>query len=232
MAKLNIDPLSGALEAGANAVEKVAGVFTTNAENDAQRSADEQMALLEAYQAEFHHRDNRTWADSLADTFNRLVRPVIVVIIIFIFCIAYVDPARFAEITLALSSIPNGYWVLLSVIIGFYFGGRMQLKSQDFVFRKHQVRAVQALIEAKKEFRKLKMDSDEPDRQTGDAVAKVEAVNQARREQVNDVVALYAETPAQDRPEVLSGLVTVMVREPEERAVKRRRRRLGPRRLK
>jgi len=28
--------------------------------------------------------------------------------------------------------LPAGYWALVTVIIGFYFGGRMQLKAQDF----------------------------------------------------------------------------------------------------
>ena len=38
------------------------------------------------------------------------------------------DPAAFA----ALALLPAGYWALVTVIIGFYFGGRMQLKAQDF----------------------------------------------------------------------------------------------------
>ena len=32
----------------------------------------------------------------------------------------------------ALALLPAGYWALVTVIIGFYFGGRMQLKAQDF----------------------------------------------------------------------------------------------------
>ena len=32
----------------------------------------------------------------------------------------------------AVAGLPAGYWALVTVIIGFYFGGRMQLKAQNF----------------------------------------------------------------------------------------------------
>ena len=142
MSKLFENPISAITDSVSKGVETVAGVFTSNKEKDAQRSADEQMALLKTYQAEFNARQNRTWADSLADAFNRLIRPMIVSLILFIFVIAYFSPTHLAEITLALSSIPDGYWTLLSVIIAFYFGGRMQLKSQQFKFSETQAQAV------------------------------------------------------------------------------------------
>ena len=31
--------------------------------------------------------------------------------------------------------MPDGFWALLSVIVAFYFGGRMQLKRQDMAIR-------------------------------------------------------------------------------------------------
>jgi len=203
MAQVNLDPVSGVIEAGANAVEKVAGVFTTNAENDAKRSADEQMALLRSYQAEFNQRENRTLIDAIADAFNRLVRPFIVTIIVAIFVVSYISPEHFAKITIAMGSVPNGYWALLSVIIGFYFGGRMQLKSQDFAFKKTQADAVQALIQAKGEFRKMEMDTDEPDRVVGDKAAKGGAADQARTAQSNAVITRFLSTiPATQEEEL------------------------------
>lgn len=185
------DPISGVIETGAKAFEAVAGVFTENAERGAQRAADEQKALLEAYQAEFNQRTNRTWIDSFADAFNRLIRPAIVIIIISIFIIAYVSPERFTLISIAMSSIPNGYWALLSVIIGFYFGGRMQLKNQDFQLRQSQVNAVKVLMEAKKEFRNIALDKDEPDRAVGDALGKSPSVEQGRQGLSNGVIEAY-----------------------------------------
>lgn len=188
---IKVDPVSTIIETGAKAVETVAGVFSENAEKGAQRAAEEQKALLQSYQAEFSKGTNRTLIDSVADGFNRLIRPVIVSIIMFVFIVAYVSPERFVLIAQAMGTVPNGYWALLSVIIGFYFGGRMQLKSQDFQLNQSHVNAVKTLIETKKEFRKLEMDRDEPDRAHGDSIAKDPIVDVARGGHSNGVVAAY-----------------------------------------
>jgi hypothetical protein len=218
MPGLNLNPVTAAAQAVGSTVEKVAGVFTSNAEKDAQRSADEQMALLKAYQAEFHAREKRTWIDAIADSFNRLIRPFIVTIIICIFLIAYISPERFALITTALGSVPDGYWALLSVIIAFYFGGRMQLKSQDFKFKAAQADAVKALIETKKAFRKLEMDDDEPDKLAGDNAAKSDAVNQLRSGQRNRVLDTYLAVPETERAAALKKTVSNIKNVAEEDA--------------
>lgn len=208
---MEINPISGTIKAGAKAIETVAGVFTENAEKGAKRAAEEQKALLMAYQAEFNQRTNRTVVDSIADAFNRLVRPTIVTIIISIFIIAYFDPEHFTAISLAMSSIPAGYWALLSVIIGFYFGGRMQLKSQDFQFKRHQLDAVNALIETKKKFRRIEMDNDEPDRAVGDQIGKSADTEREREQSQNGVIALYKKAISQaDEKEQLNKVVSTM----------------------
>lgn len=186
----SLDPTSKIIEAASKGVETVAGVFTSNKEKDAQRSAEEQMALMQAYQAEFNQRQNRNIIDSIADGFNRLIRPFIVVLVLSIFIVAYISPAHLAEISAAINVIPQGYWTLLSIIIAFYFGGRMQLKSQQFKFNETQAVAIKQLIETKKEFRKLEMDSDEPDRLVGETDAKNHLVDQQRKSQLNDIVDL------------------------------------------
>lgn len=185
---MKINPVSAVVDSVSKGVESVAGVFTTNKENEAQRSADEQIAILQAYQAEFNQKQNRNWVDSLADGFNRLVRPFIVILVLFIFFIAYISPSHLAQITFALSSIPDGYWALLSVIIAFYFGGRMQLKSQQFKFNESQLVAVKALIETKEEFRRLSIDNDEPDKLLGDELGKSELVDVERASEGNTVL--------------------------------------------
>ncbi|MDH5228648.1 MAG: holin family protein [Gammaproteobacteria bacterium] len=227
---IDINPVTSAIKAGTAAVETVAGVFTSNKEKDAQRSADEQMALLRAYQAEFNQKENRNWIDSFADGFNRLVRPFIVSIVVFIFILAYINPTHFAQITLALSSIPNGYWGLLSVIITFYFGGRMQLKSHDFQFKQSQLEAVRALVETKKEFRKLETETDEPDKLVGDSVAKADGVDKERETQMNEVIErfLKAEKEGSDPKQVLQETVKELNTESETRTQQRQKR--GPRR--
>ena len=49
--------------------------------------------------------------------------------------LAPVAPVRFLEIAQAYQMMPDGFWALLSVIIAFYFGGRMQLKGQDMAVK-------------------------------------------------------------------------------------------------
>lgn len=125
-----------------------------------------------------------------------------------------------AEITLAISAIPQGYWTLLGIIIAFYFGGRMQLKSQNFKFNESQAQAVKALIETRKEFRKLEMDTDEPDRMIGEEIAKNDSLDTDRSAQVNDVVTLALKST---NNEALLKKVAEMKKESPDEVRKRRR---------
>lgn len=142
--------------------KEVAEVFKENAENKGQRVHDEtmadigrDMASLQQFGAEFHDRSNRTWWDSFVDGLNRLPRPLLTIAILSFFVLAPLNPARFLEIAKAYELMPPGYWALLSVIIGFYFGGRMQIKSQDMAIKKDAVQAMKELVAMKQEFRKL-----------------------------------------------------------------------------
>ena len=142
--------------------KEVAEVFKENAEKKGQRAHEEtmadigrDMASLQQYGAEFHERSNRTWWDSFVDGLNRLPRPLLTIAVLSFFVLAPLHPARFLEIAKAYELMPPGYWALLSVIVGFYFGGRMQIKSQDMAVKKDAVQAMKDLVVMKQEFRKL-----------------------------------------------------------------------------
>ena len=90
------------------------------------------MAVLAQYAAEFHTRINRTWLDSLSDSLNRLVRPLFGLACFFSLVAIPVWPEHALYASQALAAMPDGYWVLLSIIVTFYFGGRMQVKAHDF----------------------------------------------------------------------------------------------------
>ena len=220
---INLNPVSAVIDAAAKGVKTVGGVFSSNKENDAQRSSDEQMAVMQSYQAEFNQRQNRTKIDALADAFNRLVRPTIVSLVIFIFIIAYVSPKRLYDISTALALIPQGYWTLLSVIVAFYFGGRMQLKSQDFEFNETQAKAVKSLMETKAEFRKLEMDTDEPDRLAGNDVGKAAVNDSDRALQTNDVVTVFSGADNSNNEELLHQEIARLKDEPIDELLKRRK---------
>jgi hypothetical protein len=113
-------------------------VFRPNAEMEAARGHEETMALsqqdlaaLRQFAAEFHSRERRTWWDSLVDGLNRLPRPLITLGILAFFVLAPLEPVRFLEVAKVYELMPDGFWALLSVIVAFYFGGRMQLRQQD-----------------------------------------------------------------------------------------------------
>jgi hypothetical protein len=147
--------------------KEVAEVFVENKENRGKRHHKEKladvtrdMASLQQFSAEFYKRQNRTWWDSFIDGLNRLPRPLITISILSFFVLAPLNPIKFLEIAKAYELMPSGYWALLSVIVGFYFGGRMQLKSQDLTIRKDAVQTARDLIVMKKEFRKLKYNDE------------------------------------------------------------------------
>ena len=117
-------------------------VFKPNAESEAQRGHTERLALtaqdlasLQQFAAEFQSRNNRTRWDSFIDGLNRLPRPLITLSVGSFFVLAPLDPLRFAQVARAYELMPDGFWALLSIIVAFYFGGRMRLRSQDMAVK-------------------------------------------------------------------------------------------------
>lgn len=151
----------GVISSGADAVKNVAEVWRPNAEARAQREHDANAAVLGQFADEFHERKNRTALDSIADALNRLVRPVIALSVIGFFLYAPIDPAQMLKIAAAYEKMPLGFWSLMTVIIGFYFGGRMQLKSQDFAVKGGALAAAKNMIEQRKAFRELAADDED-----------------------------------------------------------------------
>jgi hypothetical protein len=149
--------------------KEVAEVFTENKENQGKRAHDETMAGLDLdkaslmqFAAEFHDRSNRTWWDSLVDGLNRLPRPLMAIAVLGFFVLAPLDPLYFMQIAKAYEVMPEGYWALLSVVIGFYFGGRMQLKSQDMTVKNNAVQAAKELVKMKQQFREIPTEEESP----------------------------------------------------------------------
>lgn len=151
----------GVIGSGAKAVKDVAEVWKPNAEASAQREHDANAAVLGQFADEFHERKNRTALDSLADALNRLVRPVIALSVIGFFIYAPINPVRMLKISESYEAMPAGFWGLMTVIIGFYFGGRMQLKSQDFAVRGGALAAAKEMVETRKQFRELAADDED-----------------------------------------------------------------------
>ena len=112
-----------------NVVKETVEIFRPNAEANAQRVADYKTAALHQYANEFHSRTNRTWMDSLADGLNRLIRPVVTLMILFPIYATVHDPEGMAKVWVSLATLPDFYWGVVGLVLSFYFGGRMQIKA-------------------------------------------------------------------------------------------------------
>jgi hypothetical protein len=128
-------------------------VFKPNAEGEAQRGHAERLALsaqdlasLQQFAAEFQPRAKSTWWDSFIDGLNRLPRPLITLSVGAFFVLAPLDPLRFAQVARAYELMPDGFWALLSIIVAFYFGGRMRLKRQDMAVKGGALKAAEELL--------------------------------------------------------------------------------------
>ncbi len=117
---------------GRNVITETAGAFVANAEASAVREAELNSAALAQYASEFGGRSTRTWFDSLVDGLNRLVRPMLTFAILLPIAASIWWPEHAAAAIASLAILPAGYWGVLGVVISFFFGGRMQIKAQDF----------------------------------------------------------------------------------------------------
>lgn len=142
-------------------------VFVENKENKGQRGHVERItdmelskSVLDQFAAEFHARQNRSKWDSFVDGLNRLPRPLMTFSVLGFFVLAPLAPERFMLIAASYEMVPPGYWALLSVIVGFYFGGRMQLKKADMSLRVDQVKAAKELVAMREEFRAMDVEEE------------------------------------------------------------------------
>lgn len=88
-------------------------------------AATENAASMQQYAAEFTGRQNRNCFDSLVDGLNRLQRPTYTFSTLALFWLAYRDPQTFAKIMLSIALIPEQFWIIIGMIVGFLFSSRM-----------------------------------------------------------------------------------------------------------
>lgn len=178
-------------------------VFKPNAEKQAERGHLERMeinrqdlASLQQFAAEFRSRRTGTAWDSFVDGLNRLPRPLITLGILGLFVLAPADPLRFLEIARAYQIMPDGFWALLSIIIAFYFGGRMQVTRQQMTITGGALDAAKEIVKVRKTLRDLA----EEEQPASERVYQ-EAVETAGPEgQSNRVVAAWLARQQDRRP--------------------------------
>ncbi len=182
-------------------------VFKPNAENEAERGHKERMevsrqdlASLQQFAAEFKSKRTSTAWDSFVDGLNRLPRPLITLGILGLFILAPADPIRFLEIARAYQIMPEGFWALLSIIIAFYFGGRMQVTRQQMTIAGGALDAAKEIVRVRKAFRDL-AEEEEPASER----AYQEAIQVAEPDKhTNRVVAAWLKRRNDRTPEAIS----------------------------
>ena len=176
-----------------NVVRETAEVFRENAEAASAREAGFQMAVVEAFAAEFAHARTGRF-DRFMDGLNRVPRPALALATLGLFAAAMVDPAWFADRMRGVALVPEPLWWLMGAIVSFYFGARQQVKGQEFqrsiaevLVRANGVQALSdplvagqtALDSAALAPMKLKL---QPERDTSFATGRVDASDNAALE--------------------------------------------------
>jgi hypothetical protein len=147
-----------------------------NAENAAERSGEFDAAALQQFAAEFRH-PSRNWFDGLVDWLNRLPRPLLTLGAIVILLLPVWDIGLATAVFTAWSIIPPAIWALITVVVTFFFGGRMQ--AQDLSFNRDLAATAAALptvMGQLREIRELTAETPLVAATERDAAATIDAV--------------------------------------------------------
>lgn len=131
---LSLNPIkwfTKGVEVVGKTVVNVKGAWSGNKQEQDQQQSAQFMAGLQAYSKEFAPRQNRTMWDSLWDGLNRMPRPLIVVAVFSYFGLAYANPNEFQILNVALDTVPENMWYVMSAIVSFYFMSREFQKGRD-----------------------------------------------------------------------------------------------------
>lgn len=109
----------------AGVFENILKAFFGSREQRDSAAAAENAAAMQQYAAEFAPREARTGFDAMVDGINRLQRPTYTFSILALFWMAYKNPAEFARIMQGFALIPEPFWVVTGMIVGFLFSSRM-----------------------------------------------------------------------------------------------------------
>lgn len=138
------------------AATKPLGMIIGNRSNRERYAANENAEAQKQHAAEFTaYRENRNGFDSLVDGLNRLVRPTLVYTTLWLFSMAVWDTARFGEIMLAFSVVPELMWQLMFIIFGFYLTSRM-IERVNIDRVRVKKKEVEKILETNKEIKKLR----------------------------------------------------------------------------
>ncbi len=106
-------------------------IFKENSEKRAVRDLELKKSVIDQFSNEFSYGYSSKF-NAFIDGVNRLPRPLMAFGAIGIWVSAMIDPIWFATRMQSLALVPEPLWWLVGVVVSFYFGGRFQMKSQEF----------------------------------------------------------------------------------------------------
>lgn len=119
------------VETVGNTVVDVTKVFK-GSESDRENNTHQQyLASMQAFSNEFAPKQNRTKWDSFWDGINRMPRPLIVIAIFSYFGLSYYSPTEFQALNVALDTVPEQMWWIMTAVVSFYFAAREFQKGRD-----------------------------------------------------------------------------------------------------
>jgi|GEM_PF-1164548 len=161
----------------------------SQAERDAQ-DADRFTAGMAAYAAEWN---GQGWWNRFWDGINRMPRPLLLVLILCYFVLAYIDPIEFQVLNTTLGTVPETMWEMLKWMVGFYFLAREIQKGRD----KKMALSPAAFAEVQRRIAELRGGEQDP---PPVATMGEGAVDVRKEDSVTETMAGYAGCPEPAEP--------------------------------
>ena len=109
-------------------IRSVAGAFTAPKDTRALNDHEYKLAVLSQFQA-YTTADKGSWFERFVGGLNALPRPIMALGVISLIGYALFDPVKATAAYASLQTIPSELWGMLAIVVSFYMGGRLQVKS-------------------------------------------------------------------------------------------------------
>ena len=86
------------------------------------------LAVLQQF-SDYTKADKGSWFEQFVGGLNALPRPFLAIGTILLLGYAVVDPSRATQAYSTLDLIPQELWGMFAIVVSFYMGGRLQVKS-------------------------------------------------------------------------------------------------------
>ena len=112
----------------AKPIRDIAGTFIAPKDVRQENEYSYKLKVLEQFQA-YTTSEKGSWFERFVGGLNALPRPILAIGTIYLIGYSVVDPGKATAAYLSLQNIPTELWAMLGIVVSFYMGGRLQIKS-------------------------------------------------------------------------------------------------------